>query len=195
MRQGMQREYMELKTDAPGIVTEWGFVSKFKVLGANAAAADTVSVLALTALTAAAQIVTAGISNPAATRNLQVVGSAVGMAGNVVVKGTAYDGKAITETFALNGTTTVVGTQAFKTITEVDLPVLTNAGDEVSVGVGDKLGLPFKLSLDTVLMAFLNGVKEGTLPTVTLDAANIENNTVTLNSALNGTDVEVMLIV
>ena len=74
----------------------------------------------------------------------------------------------------------------------------TTAGvayDTVSVGWGDKLGLPYKLSHNTVQEAFLNNVKEGTAPTVAVSATAIESNTVDLNSALDGHVVDVYLIV
>jgi len=67
--------------------------------------------------------------------------------------------------------------------------------DKVSVGINDKLGLPYKLERNTVLMAFLDNTLEGTAPTVATDADNIEGNTVDLNSALDGSAVEIYLIV
>lgn len=70
----------------------------------------------------------------------------------------------------------------------------TTAGvayDTVSVGWGNKLGLPFPALHNTVLLAFLNGVAESTPPTVTVSGTEIESNTVKLNSALNGTAVAV----
>ncbi|WDL98131.1 hypothetical protein [Alicyclobacillus sp. ALC3] len=195
MRQPQQRAYMQLASDAFDVAVPMAFVGRFHVDGADAPAADTTSILALTALTAAAQTLTTGITWPAVSRNVQVVGSAAGIAGNVTVKGTGFDGKAISETLALNGTTTVVGNVAFRTITEIDLPAYTNgATDEISVGVGDKLGVPFKLGVYEVLSAWLGGVKEGTAPTVATDVANMENNTITLNSALDGNDVDVFIV-
>lgn len=195
MRQAMKYSDMRLMTDAPDVAVTWAFAARFHVPGTSAPASGTASVLALTALTAAAQTITAGITSPDVPRNVQIVGSAAGIAGNVTVTGTAYDGKDITETLALNGTTAVVGTLAFRTITEIDLPALTTAGDEVSVGLGDALGLPYKLGVYYPLAAWLNGVKEGMAPTFATDTANIENNTVTLNSALDGNDVDIMMIV
>lgn len=192
----MKKDGMRLETDAAYVATNWAFVSQFHVDGANAAAADTVSVLAATALTAATQNVTANITSPKTPRNLQVVGNAAGIVGNVTVHGTGYDGKPITEVFALNGTTVVIGNKAFMTVTQMDLPVQTHAGtDTVSVGVGSKLGLPYKLTFGIVLATYLNKAKEGTAPTLAMDASNVENNTITLNSALNGNDVDVFLVV
>jgi len=68
-------------------------------------------------------------------------------------------------------------------------------GATVSVGFGDKLGIPYKLPIDTVLFAALGGTKEGTAPTVAVSTADLESNTVDLNSALNGSAVDVWLVV
>lgn len=69
--------------------------------------------------------------------------------------------------------------------------------DKITVGDGDVLGLPVCLSRNTVLykQTFLNNVVEATEPTVTVSATAMESNTIDLNSALNGTDVDVYLIV
>lgn len=163
MRQAMKHDNMRLATDAFDVAVTWAFPAHFHVDGANAAAADTVSVLAATALTAATQTITTGLSKPKTPRNVQVVGNTAGMTGNVTVHGTAFDGKVISETLALNGTTAVVGNLAFATVTEVDLPVQSGAGDTVSVGVGDKLGLPYKITFLNFVSAWLNKVKENTL--------------------------------
>ena len=51
-------------------------------------------------------------------------------------------GEAITDTIALNGTSTVAGVKAFKTVASISLPVYAVADTEtVSVGISDKLGL------------------------------------------------------
>jgi hypothetical protein len=74
----------------------------------------------------------------------------------------------------------------------------TTAGvpyDKVKVGTGEKLGLPYKLTHNTVLKAYLGNALEGTAPTVTTDVDEIEKNTVDLNSALNSSVVDVYLMV
>jgi hypothetical protein len=183
-------------SNVPLVNFERGFISKFQVSAANAVAQSNSAVLAATALTAVAQVITEGITDPPVPRSIKVKGNAAGIAGNVVITGTNYLGVEITETIALNGSTAVEGAKAFKTITQIDLPAETNAGtDTVSVGFGNKLGLPYRLALNTVLTAYRDGVKEGTAPTVTVSKSDIESNTVLLNSALNGTQVDLMLIV
>ena len=67
--------------------------------------------------------------------------------------------------------------------------------DKISVGWGDKLGLPYLLPHNTVQQAYLNNVKESTAPTVTTDNDEIEKNTIDLYSALNGSAVDIYLFV
>lgn len=185
----------KLQADA-GVSLDRSFIAHFQILAADAVAQDLVSVMAATALTDSTQEITAGLSSPAVPRSLRVKGNQAGVAGNVVVTGTNFADEEITETFALNGATAVEGTKAFKAITKVDLPVEVNAGtDTVSIGAGNKLGLPYMLSHNTVLFAFRDNTKEGNAPTVAASSSALESNTILLNSALNGTAIDVYLLV
>ncbi|HBV97774.1 MAG: hypothetical protein JL50_02965 [Peptococcaceae bacterium BICA1-7] len=186
----------KIQSHVPGVSCDRSFLAHFQVSAAAAVATSNTGVLAATALTAEAQVITEGITNPAAPRNIIVKGNAAGVAGDVVITGTDYAGGAITETIALNGATAVEGVKAFKTITQIDLPVETHAGtDTVSAGWGDKLGLPYLLTHNTILAAYLDNTKEGTAPTVTVSATAIESNTIDLNSALAGKVVDAYLMV
>ncbi|MFX8542932.1 hypothetical protein ABTM06_19600, partial [Acinetobacter baumannii] len=79
---------------------------------------------------------------------------------------------------------------AFATVTSITLPAYASAGTErIRVGTGAKLGLPFSNSRDGIIHAHLAGVREATRPTVTFSATARELNTITLNSALNGSAV------
>jgi len=133
-------------------------------------------------------------------RNVTVTQTAVDTEdtnGTIVVAGTDLAGNAITETITPNAGATVAGAKAFATITSI-----TGAGwavdgvegtkDKITVGFGAVIGLPDKLT-DTaqVFAASLNNVREGTHPTVTVSATLLENNSVDLNSAYNGTPVKV----
>lgn len=129
-------------------------------------------------------------AQPDFPRNLTVTGNDANVSGNVIIEGTNGVGAPITETIALNGTATVVGNKAFATVALITLPAYDTASTErVRVGVGSKLGLPVALNRNSVIAAFRNGVRETTAPTVAVSASAVEDNTVTLNSALNGTDV------
>jgi hypothetical protein len=55
--------------------------------------------------------------------------------------------------------------------------------------------LPDYLPTNTVLLAALAGTLESTAATVVADADELEKNTVDLNSALNGTAVDVYYLV
>jgi hypothetical protein len=155
-------------------------------LGSPAAASAT-GALAATALTASPQTITTGLTNPDVPRNATVTGNASGIAGNAVVNGLNDEGVTISETIALNGTATVAGNKAFASIISVQLPVQTHgSGDTVSVGFGTKLGIGVRLSRDSTVAAYNNGVKESSAPTVTFDPVTFENNTITLASTLAG---------
>ena len=158
-------------------------------LGGNAA------VLADTAMAnGATTMVTAFAGQPDVPRNLTVKGNDANVTGNVVIVGTDAEGAAITETIALNAANVVVGSKAFASVTSITLPAYAVANTErVRVGTGAKLGLPVRLSRNTVIAAYLANAREGTAPTVTLSASVLSTNTVTLNSALNGTAVIVDL--
>lgn len=170
-----------------------GFIAR--LIYEAAAAKSATAILAATALTDALQTIITNITDPDVVRNLTIKGNAGGIAGDVVIRGTNYNNDQIEATIALNGATEVLGLKAFKTVDEIDLPVETNVGtDTVSIGVGDSLGLPYKLDRNTVLKTYLDDTLEGTEPTV-IASANLENNTILLNSALDATDVDVYLIV
>jgi hypothetical protein len=186
----------KIQTDAPGVSVDRAFLAHFQVSAAAAVAASNTGVHAAIALTDATQEVTTAITNPAVPRSIIVKGNAAGIAGNVTIHGTNFAGEVISEAVALNGATAVEGAKAFKTVTKIDLPVETHAGtDTVSVGWGEKLGLPYKLAHNTILATYLDNTIEGTAPTLTLSATVLEANTIDLNSALSGKIVDVYLIV
>lgn len=146
-------------------------------------------------------VVTTFDGQPGIPRN--ITATAGGTAGDiaaiqVVITGTNVNDEVITETlaaFTVNTPGTVAGTKAFKTITSVTIPAHDGLGATTAIGWGEILSLPYKLPYNTVLATYLNGVKEGTAPTVTTSVTVLESNTIDLNSALNGTVVDVYLIV
>lgn len=186
----------KMKTDAKGIVVDRGFTAHYQVLASAAiAASDTAVHAAITLPASGTTVVTTAITNPDIPRALRIKGNAAGITGNVVIAGTNYNGEAITETIAANGSSAVEGNKAFKTVTSITVPTRNASGDTISVGFNDKLGLPYKLPHNTILAAYLGNAKEGTAPTITTSATALENNTADLNSALNGTIVDIYLIV
>lgn len=158
-------------------------------MGSPAVAADDTVVSAI-ALTVGAQ---AGVALPFtldSPRNLTVLSSNnSNTTGIVTIHGTNDNGVAISESFTLNGNTAVPGNKAFATVTSVDLPAYATPGETLDIGTGSKLGTSIPLAKDQSFCTYLNGVREATAATVAFDAVNVENNTITLSSALNGTPV------
>lgn len=171
-------------------------------LGSPAVAATTGALAAVTD-NGAPQVITSTdedssgllITQPDVPRN--VTATAGGTAGDVkaisvIVAGTNANDVAISETlpaFTVNTTGNVTGSKAFKTITSITIPAHDGVGATTAVGFGSKLGIGKMLSVNSVMAAYLGGTKEGTLPTVAVDNDEIEKNTATLNSSLNGTAV------
>jgi hypothetical protein len=183
-----------ISTDVDGMNADRGFIVHVEF--ASPAAADDDAVLVATVLADGETTeVSTGITNPDYPRALQIKGNAAGISGNVVITGINIAGETITETIVANGASAVSGSKAFKTITGITLPARNAEDDAISVGVIDVLGLPYKLAANTVLAVALNGVKETTESTVAVSSSAIENNTIDLNSALNGNKVDVWLIV
>lgn len=134
---------------------------------------------------------TEGITNPDVPRCLTVKGSAASCTGNVVIAGTNIAGKAITETFALSGTSTVTGSKAFRTVTSITYPPDSGAtGESIQIGTSDKLGMPDILrSVDVYHKLFDGSTDAGTL---TVDADEIEKNVYAPAGTLDGTkEVEI----
>lgn len=143
----------------------------------------------------AQQVVVTAITNPVVPRNVTATagGTATDIkAISVIVAGTNMDDIPITETlpaFTLDTAGTVVGVKAFKTVTSITIPAHDGTGATTAIGTGAKLGLAERFTRDPIQRAYLNGVREATLPTVTFHASLLEQNTAQLNSALNGTPV------
>lgn len=190
-----------LQTDAGGVTVDRGFMAHLQVSAAAATAADTDGIHAAVTDNGAQQVITTGITQPSVPRN--ITATAGGTAGDikdvqVIIEGTNMNGDAITETlpkFTANTAGTVIGSKAFKTVTKITIPAHVGTGATTEIGFGEKIGLPHKLAHNTALAAYLDNAKEGTAPTVTVSATALESNTVDLNSALNGTVVDVYYIV
>lgn len=188
-----------MSTISGGTIIEGARTTSFsKALGSPALGAVNAIHAALAVLAAGGpQVVTTGITNPDVPRN--ITATTAGTAGDiaavqVTVTGTNAEGAVITEVlpvFTVDSATTVVGSKAFATVTSYSVPAMDGTGATVAIGTGAKVGLGDRLSRNSVANAYLAGVKEGTAPTVAVSASAIESNTVSLNSALNGTAVVV----
>lgn len=157
----------------------------------NPAAASAALLLSAQSL-AAGGTVSSFLAQPDFPRNVQVVASGAAT-GNVVVTGLDIRGAVISETLALNGATPVVGAKAFASVTSVALP--TVAATTINLGTGVKLGLERLLSADLVLAVSAAGVYETTRPTVATSTTVIASNTITTNTAPNGSRVFIAVYV
>lgn len=146
----------------------------------------------------AQQVITTAITQPTVPRN--VTATAGGTAGDikaiaVIVDGTDENGDALSETlpvFTIDTAGIVVGSKVFKTVTSITIPAHDGTGATTALGYGAKLGLGGLLpGRNSVVAAHLGGVREATAPTVTASATVQSSNSVTLNSALNATEVVV----
>jgi hypothetical protein len=115
-----------IQTNVDGVAVDRGFVAHVQVAAEDAVAESTTGVLAATALTAAAQEITDGLTSPAWPRNVQIVGNAAGIDGTVEVTGKNIMGVEISEEITANGATPKEGAKAFASITKVALPTQTH---------------------------------------------------------------------
>lgn len=167
------RKYSEnIQTDANKVIVDRAFLAHFQVSAANAVAANTDGVVGLTNLGAAVQHKTTGLTSPAVPRAVRITGNVAGITGTVTVKGTNYNDVAISEDIVANGTTTVEGAKAFKTVSEVELPVQnhTPAAQTETIQVTHKADAAGTITI-TLTAAGLEGSPLATEVEVELDDA------------------------
>lgn len=200
MRIGYNPKGGRIKTD--GLVTiDRAFIAHIHIDGDDAVAPDTDGVLEAVTDTGEEQEITEGITSPAYPRN--ITATAGGTAGDigaiqVIIEGTNFAGEEITETlpaFTVDTAGTVAGNKAFATVTKITIPAHDGTGATTQIGWADKIGIPYLLIHNTVLSAYRNNSREGSLPTVTVSDTEIESNTFDPSSALNGTDIDLYLMV
>ncbi len=195
----MQDRYIGyLSSDVYGVGVDEARVGCIQLSATEAAAAGVVHA-AITGSGSAVVNTTTAITNPPYPRNIVITpgGTTTDVAAcDITVTGTNFKDEVITEalSFAANATAPTVGVKAFKTVTKISIPIQDGAGATFAVTFGDKIGLPFYLTSNTVIHATLGGVKETTAPTVVVDADEIEKNTVDLESALDGNAVDIYLL-
>jgi hypothetical protein len=142
---------------------------------------------AITMQDAVAQTITAAITNPKVPRGLSITGGHADEVQAVTIYGTNINNDPISESITLNGTATVAGTKAFKTITSLAIPARHQAETPtVTIGTTDVMGLPLCLPAAACVYAtYHNATLEGTAATVTVSSTAIESNTADPNSANN----------
>lgn len=182
----------KLATDVYGITADEGRVAVITLTAAQCVAADEDGILAAEALPAEAADYTTFENDMPYARNWTAVCSDT-QTGAITVTGTNLADQVISETKDLTSDTPVVGALAFKTITNINLPQKVGS-ETINVGWGDKLGLPFMFSVKPILWAADDGVIETTVPTVAVDADEVEKNTIDLNSAMDGSVITIAMI-
>ncbi len=162
---------------------QWGFPVTQEIGTPDLATAT--AILAATALTAdVTTLVTEAITAPDVLRCVSITWNAAWIVWDVVITGTDWAGRSITDTIASNGATTVNGVVAFKTVTSVLLPILDTAWDTISVGSTASVGLYRDIDADADVIAVYAGwVREAV---ASVDSAN---NTITVTTAFNWTAV------
>jgi hypothetical protein len=188
----------KLKTDGV-LETVRGFISRLIYLAVALGTTDAVH----DAVTDTGEevIVTEDITNPDVSR--VVTATAGGTGGDIgaiqiTINGVNDADEIISEelpAFTVDTPGTVTGSKAFKKVTSVVIPAHDGTGATTAIGIGDVLGIPFKLDHNTILKTYLDNVLEGNEPTITTSNTVLESNTIDLNSALDGSKIDVYLIV
>jgi hypothetical protein len=195
---GYNPRYGQVIKDDAGGNQDWDFLAHYTIAAADADAASATYILASTVLGAAPSTVLAAAlaAQPPTPRVLTIKGNQAGVAGNVVITGTDFAGAALTDTIAANGAAEVIGAKAFKTIVSIALPALVGAGDEISIGISDKFGIPFKLPYAAAVIAIVNnGTATTVAATSSFSATVLADNFIDPTAALAGTQVDVYMIV
>lgn len=160
------------------------------------AAGSTSAVLAATNGATAAQVVTAGITQPDVPRVLSVSPTVNNTGGNpmsITITGVNVEGKIMTEAFIIpvGSTSTVNGSKAFKSVTSVTIPQQT-VGLTITVGTRNVLGLKHRIfNQNTTVKVYSYSTVYGALtlqaaPTVVANEPDIELNTVQPATTPNG---------
>ena len=176
------------------------FLSHLQVSAINATVADTTGVLLAVTDTGVEQVITEEIIELSVPRNISATagGTAADVGAiQVIVDGTNYADEVITETlpaFTVDTTGSVVGSKAFKTVTQITIPAHDGVLATTSIGFGEVLGLPTKLAHNTVLKSYFDNIEESTLPTVIVSSTTLEDNTIDLNSALDSKVIDIYFI-
>ena len=142
----------------------------------------------------ATQLIAAGYDpTPDVARGISIAPSA-SFTGDIYFNGTDIAGSSISEKVSWSSSSaTKSTTKAFASITSLN--ATTDAAKTFDLGYNDLLGLNTLLATNTVLLTALANTKESTAATVTVSSTVLSQNTVDLNSVLNGGTVKVWYIV
>lgn len=192
-----------MQSNVKGENPDLAFISHLTWEGPLAAGEDSTGLgQVVTSAAAVTAVDVSAIVQPDVARNVVInpTGTVADIAaGNITVTGMDIAGNVISEDIAVVADqahdTLSPGSKAFASITAISIPIQDGAAAKFFFGYGDKLGLPYKRDVIPVIAAYLDKVKEGTAPAIAVSALNLESNTINLDSALNGDQVDVYLIV
>lgn len=194
------KKYLKVYTDVKGLAVAKKTIAELKYIAAQAIASSAAGVHASIATNASTlTTVTTAITAPPCARNITatVGGTDANIkATQVIITGTNINDEVITESlpaFTVDTAGIVSGAKAFKTVTKIEIPAQDGAGVTVTIGFGDLLGVPYILERKSSLKAFFNNTVEA-VATETF-GATLELNTFSMTSALNGSPVEIYLLV
>lgn len=212
-RSAFKHDYpgLYVTTDAPGIYANRGAVANLAWTALEAVAADADGIFdGIVAEDGTAEpageavVVTPEsdefIAQPPCARNVTVTVAATTAghvkAGAIVVTGKNLAGETITESFTPTVDTpgTLTGVKAFTSIDSVSVPAQDGDSVTVDVGFGQLIGLPYMLTKKRVLLTLNDGVVD-TAPTLAIDADEIEKNTVDFEGSLDGSAMDMSIIV
>ena len=115
--------------------------------------------------------------------------------GSLKLTGTDISGTVITSNLTFAGAGVIASTKAFKTVTRLDGTFTQTTPRTFKIGTGDLLGLNQYLPMNTVLVAYLDGVREGTAPAVTTSLVTLGLNTIDTSGAPAGKVTSVLMLV
>lgn len=119
------------------------------------------------------------ITNPVPPRNVRCVFQAAYDGGDITVVGTDQFNAAQTEVIPDTAGATVAGVKIWKTITSITKEAVGATANTVSVGTGNKLGIPVDI---TAAQVFVDGIAEAATVDTTVDG-------VTATTATDGVKV------
>lgn len=193
----------KIQTNAKSVVADIGYIANLAWTAEQTAAADAAgSVLteAASATAAVTVLAAAMLAQPPCARNA-VVTVAATTAGHVKaaairVNGLDLNGDAIYEDFTpvVDTPATLTGTKAFASFTSLVIPAQDGASVTVSLGWGELIGLPYKLTKKRVLVTLNDGVVD-TAPALAISPTVVCSNTVDFNGSLDGSVMDMSIIV
>lgn len=128
------------------------------------------------------------ITDPDNYRVLSVTGNLSSVAGSVIIIGRDWGLRRITDSIALNGTSTVDGVKAFLLVDKIILPPKHQDGETVSVGTTTLIGLHAPISVPGDLLQMGRKTAAGTSYTIfgSIPSPNVDRGTVDISTLSPG---------